>query len=300
MQRTATLLFLIALSFLLKKWGILKNEARGVLGNLYTTVIFPALVISSYANLERDLALLWVILIGLGAGLIMLAVMLLLNRKESREAKAFVAVNCSSINVGAFAFPFLQGYLTPVQLLPVLLFDLGNGIMAFSGSAVAGQTVLIGKPGDSLRAGIKQIVTCVPVWAYLLSLLLYATGWSLPQPVYDAAGLIAGASPILAMVIIGLTLDFPKRPGLLRWLGKLLAIHYGTVLLLALLCYLLLPYSHTIRAILIILMISPLGMAGLIHTERLGLDRDSAGLLNTITILIGVAAVVILVPRIGL
>jgi len=299
-QRTCILLFLIALGFLLKTRGVLGREERQAISKIYTYITFPAVIISSLRSFSRELGMLWLIPLGLAVGLCMMLIVVAACRKKSREERAFAALNCSAFSIGAFTLPFLQGYLSPVQLLPVMLYDIGNGIFSFGGTAAGGRMILDGGSGKRRENPLKQLVQSVPVWTYLLMLLHGLLRIQLPQQVYAAAEFIGAANPVLCMLLIGCTLEFSKRPGLLRWIGRLLLVHYATVFALSVLIYQFLPAAEMIRSVIIVLLFSPLGLAGLVFTERFGLDHRAAGILNSLTIIISIAAISILIPFLGL
>lgn len=140
----------------------------------------------------------------------------------------------------------------------------------------------------------------IPVWAHIVALSIYVSGIVLPDKFYESTTIIGNAQPLIGMLLLGCSLEFPRRPGIWWQIGRLLAIHYGTVTVLAVLCYFLLPYSRIVRAIMVTILFSPLALGGLVATDEYGLDQDMAGLLNSITILIGIAAVTILIPLLGI
>lgn len=299
-HRTLTLLFLIALAFGLKKAGFLADSERRAMAKIYMNITFPAVVVSSFSFSLGDLSLLWLVPLGLLADGCMMGAVLIFSRGKSREERAFAAVNCSSLNIGTFVLLFLQGYLGPAQLIPVMLFDTGNGLVAFGGTAVAGRAVLNWGQSGALKSALGQLVRTVSIWAYLIMLSLNLLQVRLPDGIYTAAGFIGGANPVLAMLVIGCSLDFSDWSGVFKRIGRLLAVHYATAALLTLAGYFLLPFPHPIRALLTVILFSPLGMIGLIYTDGLGLDRKAAGLLNSVTILVGIVAVTGLISLTGL
>lgn len=300
MQRVLTLVFLIAAGFCLKRTGILQDSARKALGTVFTYITFPSVIISSYSSFNGDLNLLWIILLGLIAGLAMMCVMVLLCRARSKEDLATAAMSCSSVSIGAFAVPFLQVFLTADQLLLPIFYDIGNGMMAYGGSIASGQ-IILRKSGEKwYLTALNAMLRSAPVWAFALGLLYHLLIGKLPEGVYTALNFIGGANSVLAMLFIGCSLEFPHKPGIVSWMIRLLIIHYGTVAALAVLFYYLLPFPQTVRAILAVILFSPLSVGGLVAVDNMGLDRDTAGLMNTITILIGIVAVTMLIPAVGL
>lgn len=266
------------------------------MGKVFTCITFPAVIIAGYDSFSHASGLLPLVLVGFAVDLCYLAMPLFFLRRESVENRAFAAVNCTAMSIGAFTLPFLQGYLGKEQLILVMLYDIGNGIMAFGGTLAAGQVVLGGRYQGWLRILVKCLFSSIAVWTYLLMLAIHSVGLRLPEELYAAANFIGNANPVLAMLVIGCTLDFSRKPGLFPRLGKLLGIHYGTAVAIAFFVYFFLPYSQTIRAIVTILLFSPLGSAALVHTETLGLDQEAAGLLNTTTIIIGIIVITSLIP----
>ena len=298
--RTCTLLCMICLGILLRKIGVLGPAERHTLSKLLTSVTLPAVILSSYRGIARDVSLLWLIPLGLAVCLCMMTVCVLSHRRLGRQAQAFAAINGSSVSISAFTLLFLQGYLSTTQLIPVIFFEVGNGCMAFGGTAAAGQALLNSTKKAWPRTALKTLFSSVPVQFHLLALLLYLTGLKLPEEFYEGISLVADAQPLIGMLLLGCSIQFPKYAGGWRRLGRLLAIHYATVAVLAVLLYFLLPYGQTTRAVIVVILFSPLALGGLVATDTFGLDLDLAGLLNSITILIGIAAVLFLIPMLGI
>ena len=229
----------------------------------------------------------------------MIGTIIVFCRNRSKEDLATAAMSCSSVSIGAFAIPFLQEVLTAQQLLIPVFYDVGNGIIAFGGSAAIGHVILRRNGERWYLAALRSLVCSVPVWAFLTGLVYHLAVGKLPDGIYTALDFIGGANSVLSMLYIGSFIEFPKKLDKVGWAVRLLAIHYGTVILLALVFYYLLPFGQAMRSILTTLLFAPLSLGGLVAVDSEGLDRDTAGLLNTITILIGIIMVTALSPTIG-
>jgi predicted permease len=303
MQRTITLLFLIALGYLLKKTGRLSEGDKGGFSKLYLYFTLPAAIVSSFASFSGDRSAFLLTPVALLFGLVMLGTSLLTARGRDKKDVAYAAVNCMSINIGSFALPFLQGYLGPANIAYVMLYDVGNGILALGFVDIVGMVIMQreGKSGRQLlRLAVGKLLRTPSIWAYVIMITLTMLNIRLPELIYSGASIIGSANAVVAMLIIGFALDFTASRQTLAWIARVLGTHYLTVTALSLLAYFVLPLPHVVRATVVILLFSPISSLGLLACDRYGLDRDAAGLMNSITIVIGIASTLLLIPFFGL
>lgn len=295
-QKILILLFVMFLGYFLKQRGFLTESDRRTFGKVFTNITFPAVILTNIIAFGGHENLLWLVPLGLVADLIFAGTAMLFYKKRSLEDQAFASINTASVNIGAFTFNFLQYYLTPIQVLALMLFDTGNGIIAFGGTQALGKAILSKGSKDRLKLVAGKLVKSVPLWFYIAMIIFSFFQIKLPAFVQTAAATIGAANPILAMLMIGTMMSFNVPKKKLPEIIRLLVFHYGTVAILAVLCYNLLPFTQDIRSLVVILLFSPLSAAGLVAIDMYNLDNDSSGLLNSISIIIGIIAINVLIP----
>ena len=303
MQRTITLLFLIALGYILKKTGRLSESDKGGFSKLYLYFTLPAAIVSSFASFSGDRSAFLLTPVAVVFGLIMLGTSVLTARGRDKKDVAYAAVNCMSINIGSFALPFLQGYLGPTQIAYVMLYDVGNGILALGFVDIVGMIIMErdGKTRAQLmKLAVGKLLHTPSIWAYVIMIILTMLNLRLPELIYNGASIIGSANAVVAMLIIGFALDFSSSKKTLAWIARVLITHYLTVTALSLFSYFVLPLPHVARATVVILLFSPISSLGLLACDRFGLDRDAAGLMNSITIIIGIVSTLLFIPFFGL
>lgn len=292
--RCLTLLFLILLGYLLRRAGILNATDRLTLSKVFMNISMPAVVISSFSVFHYEHSLLVLCLLGLLSGFSFAGGILFAFRHASANERAFAVTNGSSLSIGSFAIPFLQPYLPPFGLLMVILFDTGNSVMAASGCYVLGSRQL--GSSQSLRASVRLFFSSVPLCTYLAMFVLHILGFHFPTAVYDAASFIGGANPIVAMLIIGLTLNLSVTGPVLRKIAGILSVHYLVALLFGLIVFFLLPLSSLAKSVTVVLLASPMTALAIPFTEKLGLDQDMSAMMSSVSILISIVLINLLIP----
>lgn len=110
MLRTAGYVAVIVLGYLLRRFGVLRAEDFRVISTLVIKVTLPAAVIVNFNGKEIDISLLFVAVLSLSFGCRYMAVGYLLNRRGTREEKAFAIVNYSGYNIGNFTQPLFKAF----------------------------------------------------------------------------------------------------------------------------------------------------------------------------------------------
>jgi len=292
--RSGSLLFLILLGFLLRRACVLNSADRISLAKVFVNISMPAVIVSSFSAFHYEHSLLALFLLGLLSGLCFAGGLLFAFRNASAEERAFAVTNGSSVSIGSFALPFLHPYLPPLGLLMVILFDTGNSVMAASGCYVLASCQLGHTQG--WRTPLRLFFSSVPLCTYLLMFGLHMLGLRLPVFVYDAAAFIGGANPVLAMLIIGLTLNLSSTwPAFLR-VVRMLSVHYLVALLFGLAVFFLLPLPNLAKSVTVVLLAAPMTSLAIPFTEKLGLDKDMSAMMSSVSILVSIVLTNLLIP----
>lgn len=288
--RAGCFIAIILLGALLRKAGVFQRSDFHVLSKILMKVALPATIVFSFAGKELDRSLLPLALLGLGCGLLYMGLAWLINRKKGKEALAFDLINLSGYNVGSFTLPFVQTFLGPAGVVTLSLFDIGNAVICLGGSASVAKVIRNGSR-FSLRQLLHNLVCSVPLMSHVVMVLLHLVGLSLPTPLVSLAEIISGATAFLAMLAIGIGFRVEANRTQLRRMIRHLAIRYGIAAALALLFWFLLPFSPSVRKVLVILVFSPIGSAAPPYTAELEGDVGLASALNSLSIIISIIVI---------
>lgn len=294
LTRAGSFIAIIVLGYVLKKIGVFREEDFGVLSKIVIRITLPAAIITSFAGKEIDPGLLLLLVLGIGCGAVYICLGFLLNRKNSREQRAFDILNLPGYNIGCFTMPFAQSFLGPMGVITTSLFDSGNAFICLGGAFGVASSVKDGK-GFDLKRVVRALSRSVPFVTYILMVLLNLLHITLPGVVLECAGIIGGANSFMAMFMIGV--GFKLSLGDRGQLGKILRIllvRYGVAAVFALVFYFVLPFDLQVRQAMVILAFSPIGSAVPPFTAELGGDVGLSSAINSMAIVISICIYVVL------
>ena len=291
--RAGSFVAVILLGYFLKKIGFFKQEDFTILSRITIRITLPAAIITSFAGKQIDMALLSLVLLAIGCGLLYMAMGFFLNRKKSREERAFAILNLPGYNIGTFVIPFAQSFLGPMGVVATSLFDTGNAVICLGGAFSVASMVKDGSGFSVKRIG-KALARSVPFVTYVLMLLLNLVHLPVPGFVLSCAGIIANANAFMAMLMIGVGFKLEGDRSQIRTIVRMLSIRYGIATVLALIFYFVLPFELEIRQALVILAFSPIGSAVPGFTGEMKGDVGLSSALNSLAIVISIIITVIL------
>ena len=291
--RAGSFVAIILLGYLLRKAGLFGEKDFPVFSNIVIKVTLPAAIITSFAGKEIDPAMLTIVLLGLGGGVIYILMGFLINVKSDREKKAFEILNLPGYNIGCFTMPFVQSFLGPTGVIVTSLFDTGNAFVCLGGALGVASMVKDGS-GFSFRRIIKALSKSVPFITYILMVLMNLVRIPVPGPVLSVAEIVGNANAFMAMFMIGVGFKLQGDKSQMGSIIRILSVRYGVAAVLALLFYFALPFSLEIRQALVILAFSPIGSAVPPFTRAIGGDVGLSSALNSIAIIISIVIIVVL------
>ena len=294
LARAGCYVAIIVLGYVLRRKGFFGEETFGVLSKICIRITLPAAIITSFAGKEIDPSLLVLLFLGIGCGVLYIILGFLLNRKNSREQKAFEILNIPGYNIGCFTLPFVQSFLGPMGVIATSLFDSGNAFICLGGAFGVASSVKDGRGFDFKRV-FKALSRSVPFLTYLLMVVLNLLRIRVPGMVVECASIIGGANSFMAMFMIGVgfKLTLGDR-GQLKKIVKILVTRYGVGAVLAVIFYFLLPFELQVRQALVILAFSPIGTAVPPFTAELGGDAGLSSAINSMAIVISICIYVVL------
>ena len=294
LTRAGSFIAIIVLGYVLKRIGVFREEDFPVLSKICIRITLPAAIVTSFAGKQIDPGLLVLLFLGIGCGAVYIGLGFLLNRRSSRERKAFEILNLPGYNVGCFTMPFAHSFLGPMGVIATSLFDSGNAFICLGGAFGVASAVKDGK-GFDFRRIFRALSRSVPFVTYLLMVVMNLFRIPVPGAVVDCASIIGGANAFMAMFMIGVgfRLTLGDRGQLGRIL-KILGVRYGVAAVLAAVFYFLLPFDIQVRQALVILAFSPIGSAVPPFTAELGGDVGMSSAINSMSIVISICIYVVL------
>ena len=293
LMRACCFIAIILLGILLKKVGLFKDTDFSVLSAIVLKITLPASIIVNFANKDIDFSLFSIILLGLGFGLIYVLLGFSLNRKNTKEQRAFEILNLPGYNIGCFALPFVQSFLGPTGVIATCLFDIGNAFVCLGGSFSIAKMV---KDGGrfSFKRIIKALSKSIPFLLYIIMITLCISHVPIPHVVTEFAEIIANANAFLAMFMIGVGFKLAANKAQIRRIFEVVSVRYAAALVFALLIYYVLPFSGEVQKTLMLLVFSPIGAAVPPFTEQLGGDIGLSSAINSICIVCSIVFMVLI------
>ncbi len=167
-----------------------------VIGGIVSRVGYPTLIISHLSTTQ--------IAVGTFLDVMMAAALAI----AGFGLLGFAALKLMRLPVRAFLTPLMHGNVGNIGL-PITLLALGDAGMAYTMAFVVVVLISIFTIGMWIPAGEfspKKLATSPIIYAVALSLVLMATGTSLPQPVAKSFDILGGLSIPLMLLTLGHTL----------------------------------------------------------------------------------------------
>ena len=292
---TQTIVYVVLLfaGYGFKKAGIFKVEDTDFLKKVILYLTMPAMAVNGLKDLELQPSFLWCFLAGFGTSTILMLVGMAATRKKSPEEKVMYLFNLNTYNIGNFAIPFLTGLLSTDGFAALCLFDIGVAIYLYGIDYSLAEAVKGGKSRFSLKFLLKKIFTSPITDMYLLMILLAALHLRLPEPVLKLASVMGNANAFLAMLSIGILFELKLDRKNLWEMVKFFALRYGTILVIMAGVILFIPFSPDIRQAICVLLAAPVASIAPLLTQNAGGDGAKAAQINSISILLGIAGMMI-------
>ena len=292
LSKALAFVLIILIGYLLKKRGFFAPTDYQLVSKIVLNITLPCAVITSFAHFEMDFSLLAAVALGLTGNLAMIAVALLLTRRETVAAKIFYIFSLAGYNIGCFTLPFAQAFLTPFAVVALCMFDVGNSIMC-TGMTYALTASCIGyADGRKDRFSIKNIADkllhSVPFVVYIGMLLLSVAGVHFPKSVYTFTEIVGAANPFLSMLMIGMMFEIKLDKRAMGYVKELFSVRYFCSLLCAGTFIYLAPFKQEVNYVIALAFMAPCTIIGPIFVEKLGGNVQLASLFNSMTIITSV------------
>lgn len=272
----------ILLGYCLKRVGIFAEETKKNISNLIFYVTLPAMLISSFSDAEVNIWYLVSLILGMAVNVLMIVLAVLISRKKSSDLKGIYTINGAGFNMGNLAIPFLQNFY-PTGISYLCMFDVGDSMFTL-GTTYAIASIRMGKHVDSpIKYIAKSLLTTVAFDVYMLMTILALFHLKLPEGVMEYADFLGKGNSCLAMLLIGMSLEFRMSKKCLKETLTILGERYLAGILAAIIIFCFLPAPLVMRQILATAVFAATPTVTLIFTMRLGISTEIPGALAPIS-----------------
>ena len=291
--RASYFILMIAVSYLLKRAGILSKEDGVAIARVVLNLTLPCAVLVSFRSFVFDWSYMLIPLISFMSNILMLSVGFMISRGKSREERIFYMLELSAYNIGNFTLAFVTGLLSTAGVVASCLFDMGNSPMSVAINAVITQ-IAVGDMMSHRRAfrSLLSVFTRPAFDAYIIMLIFSALPVSLPDRVFEFAGLISPANGPLAMIMIGLMLEFRLDKSKLKEVVVVNVLRLLLAVAIAFLFFRFAPFPYEARKAVAITAFAPISSASPAFVAEMKGDVALVGFASTVSI----ALALILMP----
>ena len=269
-SKILSMLAIIALGYALKYFGVLKREDFRILSATLIHITVPAAVIVNFDNFIMQPTMAMIPLLCMTFFFIAAFFCRLITKHNSPSDKAFVLLNATTYNTGAYTMAFVQTLLPASSVVAVSLFDIGNSPCCAVFNNIMASSILGKNKKISLRFVIHQLSHSFTFMFYLIITAKCLLRLPTPDFLLVPAKLIAPANVVLAMLSIGVGMEFHFPKNEIMLLIKCLVVRFSLAVPMALICWYLLPFDKYIRLALVMVSFSPSTLFGALFTKDLG------------------------------
>lgn len=292
LPKIASFIFFIWLGWFLRRSGMLKESAFAAVSALVLNVTLPCLIVTNLNGIKIEGLMLLVVFLGFLTNALMLAYAWTITRRITDEKKRdFARLNLGGFSVGPLAVPYIQAFYPTTGLLTAFMFDVGNVLMSGGGTyaILAGAHEKQRSVFNVLKVIFSKLVRSGPLLSFVVVVGMSVVGLKFPDSVTTVTKVGAQANTMLAMIMIGESIELSMSREKLWQILKILGNRWLLCILFALSAAFLMPFEGEVRTALILVCLSPVPAMSLIYTAQLGCDVGMGANLNSLSVLISIA-----------
>ncbi len=281
-------LSIIFLGFLLKKYNFITEKEGKTISKFLMYTTFPALMIITTATVKLDTSLILIPIFAVILGSSMLLVAWIWFSDYEKCLRGVLTMGVGGFNSGLFGFPIIEGLFGKQAMVYAIMFDIGNTIIVFGAIYSIGSYFSVNKKEQTgIKPIFKKVMSLPPVLGILFGLLINVTNIKLPTIFFDFLEVLAIGNKPLVLLLMGIYLSFDLDKKLMLAISKVLIIRISIGILAVVGLYLLLHNSNSsMKNVLIICSLLPVGLTILPFSDELGYDSRIAGTLLNISLLV--------------
>ena len=292
LAKISAFVFFIWLGWFLRRREILKESAFYAVSALVLYVTLPCIIITNLNGVKIEGVMVLVVLLGFLFNVLMLGYAWFVSRKEPDEKKRdFFRINTGGFSVGPLAVPYIQAFYHTTGLMTAFMFDVGNAVMSAGGTfaILAGTHEKNRSFWRVLKSIGAKMVRSGPLMTFALVVGMSAMGMKFPDEVTTVTKVGAQANTMLAMIMIGETIELSMNKEKFLTIVRVLGNRWLLCIVFALACAYCLPFEGEVRTAMVLLCLSPVPSMSLIYTMQLGCDVGMGANLNSLSVIISIA-----------
>lgn len=275
----------IATGFLLKKFDFISEKEGKTISKFMMHTTFPALMFVSTARIKLDSSLFAIPVICTIVCIIMITTGWFVFAKYPNKLRGVLMLGFGATNVGFFAFPIVEGLFGKSALIYLIMYDIGNTFCGFGLAYPIGKYLSNDHIAINWKEILKKVFTLPPLLGMIIGLIISTLKIPLPDVIFDFMSFLSKGNAPIGLLLLGIYLSFNLDKKQLLGISKVLFIRYFFGIASLLTIYLFLPES-TMKSVLMLISILPLGMMILPFSDEMGYDTSIAGTLSNASLLI--------------
>lgn len=291
---------IIALGIAASRLDLISKGADKLISTIVFKLTLPATIIHAFGSTEVLPSMLVIVVVGFACAAIPYAVALLATSHMSQQDRPLFLFGAGGMNIGCFALPFIQAIFPASSVVTACLIDAGNSIVVTGGSFALTKALLGGEDDPHrLRTMLKRLFSSTPFDCYILLVALALAGIRIPGVVIEFVEPIANANPFLSLFMLGLMTSTHVNARKLNRLFEVLALRVGTSLVLSFAVWFFLPVDSLTRCVIATVIWAPMSALAPLYTLWCGGDHGLSGLAGTVSIAIGITAMLVIITCSG-
>ncbi|PGT91610.1 MULTISPECIES: AEC family transporter [Bacillaceae] len=277
---------IIALGYLLKRGGIIKEKDGEGLSRIIFNITLPTLIIVTFHDIKIETSLFLLILMGFLYGIFIGFFALFLFRKKQRNIKGMLGMMVPGFNIGLFAYPLVEVIFGKEGLTYFGMFDVGNAFIVFGLSYLIGSFYSKEDVKLDPKTVIIKLSKSIPLMTYIIVVIVNLIGLQIPSTILNVAEIISAANMPLSLLLLGIYLNFTFDKSYIKLMVQFLGVRYGIGLLIGVSCFFLLPFDDMFKYTLLMGFLLPTSVSVLPYSVEFEYDQKFVGTLSNITIIL--------------
>ena len=292
--RACFFLLMVILGYAMKKIGVLSKDDGVAVARVVLNITLPCAILVSFRTFVFDWSYMSIPLISFAANWIMLGIGYIISRRGDMDAISFYMLELPAYNIGNFTLPFVSGILGATGVVATCLFDMGNSPMCLGINFIVTAMVLGVNPGRSVLGSILSVFKKPSFAVYSIMLVLSIFSIQLPDRVFEFASMVSPANGPMAMIMIGLMLEFSSDRSKVREVLTVNVLRLVLAAVIAVLFFSFAPFPYEVRKAVAITAFSPISSASPAFVSELKGDVELVGFASTVSIIISLVLMPVL------
>ena len=295
-------LTIIAIGYFLKSTKVLTEENGETIARIIFNLTLPAVILKVTSTITFEITLILLPIITILFALFMVLIGLVVFKKYPKNMKGLLIMSIIGFNVANFSFPLIEGVWGESGLQLIAMVNAGNAVSIFIICFTMGRIYSPKSENNENKINFKimmsSLLKSVPLISYIVAIIINFSGILIPFFLSELIDMVSRANSPLALLLLGVFLNFKFQKDQWMMIGKSLLIRYMIGLGCGLLLFFLLPaifFSELFRIIITISLILPVGLAVIPFSVELEYEKKIITIIVNLSILISFGLMWILI-----